>query len=89
MVTKAQTPAEALAGLVEGVTAKWAKQRKAEERDTNARARRNDRLIYYRRPMNLRDAAFRVMRDAYLAASATARCPPTRGKFTMPPAQRS
>ncbi len=75
MVTKAQTPAKALAGLVEGVTAKWAKQRKAEERDANARARRNDRLIYYRRPWSLRDAAFRVMRDAYLAASANGTLP--------------
>jgi hypothetical protein len=75
MVTKAQTPAEALAGLVEGVTAKWAKQRKAEERGANARGRRNDRLIYYRRPWSLRDAAFRVMRDAYLAASANGTLP--------------
>ena len=75
MVTKAQTPAEALAGLVEGVTAKWAKQRKAEERDANARARRNDQLIYYRRPWSLREAAFRVMRDAYLAASANGTLP--------------
>jgi hypothetical protein len=75
MVRKAQPPAEALAGLVEGVTAKWAKQRKAEERDANARGRRNDRLIYYRRPWSLRDAAFRVMRDAYLAASANGTLP--------------
>jgi hypothetical protein len=71
MVTaKAKTPAEALVGLVEGVTAKWTKQRKAEERDAHARARRNDRLIYYSRPVSLREAAFQVMRDAYMAASA-------------------
>jgi hypothetical protein len=41
------SPAKAIADLVEGVTEKWAKQRKAEERDSSARLRRNDRLVYY------------------------------------------
>ena len=69
------SPAKVIADLIEGVTEKWTKQRKAEERDANARSRRNDRLIYYRRPLSLRDAAFRVMRDAYLAASANGTLP--------------
>jgi hypothetical protein len=75
-MVKAQSPAQALAGLVEGVTSKWAKQRRAEERDSAARARRNDRLIRHRyRTISLREAAFRVMRDAYMAASANGRLP--------------
>jgi hypothetical protein len=34
--------AKAIADLIEGVTEKWSKQRKAEERDASARLRRND-----------------------------------------------
>jgi hypothetical protein len=42
-MVKVQSPSKALAGLVEGVTAKWAKQRRSEERAGNARAaRRSD-----------------------------------------------
>jgi hypothetical protein len=68
-MVKHQSPAEALTALVEGATAKWAKQRRAEERDAHARERRNDRLIYFRRPLNLREAAWRVLPQAYAAAS--------------------
>jgi hypothetical protein len=68
MVTK--TPAAVVLGLLEGATDRWAKQRRAEERDRSARARRNERLIRRCRPMNLKEAAFHVMRDAYMAASA-------------------
>jgi hypothetical protein len=75
MVRKAQTPAEILAGLVEGATAKWAKQRKAEERDAKALARREDRLVRYQRPVSQRDAAFYVMQWAYLEASANGTLP--------------
>jgi hypothetical protein len=66
---KHQSPAEALTALVEGVTAKWAKQRKAEERDAGARQRRYDRLIRFQRPVSLREAAWRVLPQAYAAAS--------------------
>jgi len=64
------SPAKAIADLIEGVTEKWAKQRKTEERDSSARLRRNDRLVYYVRPISLKESAYRVMRQAYMAASA-------------------
>jgi hypothetical protein len=64
------SPAKAIADLIEGVTEKWAKQRKAEERDSSARRRRDDRFIYYVRPISLKDAARDVMRQAYMQASA-------------------
>jgi hypothetical protein len=63
------SPAKAIAGLVEGVTAKWAKQRRAEERDSNARLRRRDRMVCRHQSISLREAAFNVMEDAYMAAS--------------------
>ena len=70
------SPAKAIADLIEGVTEKWAKQRKAEERDASARLRRDDRMVYYRvRPISLKDAAYRVMRQAYMAASANGTLP--------------
>jgi hypothetical protein len=74
-MVKGQSPAAVLAGLVEGVTAKWAKQRRSEERDANARARRIDRLIRYQRPMSLREAAFRVLPQAFARASDEGRLP--------------
>ena len=64
------SPAKAIVDLIEGLTEKWAKQRKAEERDSSARLRRNDRFVYYVRPTSLKEAAYRVMRQAYMAASA-------------------
>ena len=75
MVKKTQTPAEALTALVEGATKKWAKQRQAEERDARARERRNDRLIYYHRPLNLKEAAWRELPKAYATASANGTLP--------------
>jgi hypothetical protein len=47
------SPAKAIADLIEGVTEKWSKQRRAEERDASARLRRNDRMVYYVRPVSL------------------------------------
>lgn len=64
------SPAKAIADLIEGVTEKWAKQRKAEERDSSARLRRDDRFVYYARPISLKGAAYRVMERAYMAVSA-------------------
>jgi hypothetical protein len=64
------SPAKAIAALVEGVTAKWAKQRRAEERDSNARLRRLDRMVGRPLSISLREAAWDVMEDAYTAASA-------------------
>ena len=85
MAMKSQSPAAALTGLVEGVTAKWAKQRRAEERDATARARRDDRMIRWDRPVSLRKAAFQVMQDAYMAASANGTLP---AKSIMQPAPK-
>jgi hypothetical protein len=74
-VNLSSSPAKAIADLIEGVTEKWAKQRRAEERDRSARARRADRLIRRERPMSLKDAAASVMEQAYMAASANATLP--------------
>ena len=68
-------PANAIADLIEGVTEKWAKQRRAEERDRSARARRADRLIRRERPTSIKDAAASVMEQAYMAASANGTLP--------------
>jgi hypothetical protein len=55
--------------LVEGVTAKWAKQKRMEIRDDSARARREERMIRRDRPETIEDVAYDVMRAAYLKAS--------------------
>jgi hypothetical protein len=81
------SPAKAIADLIEGVTEKWSKQRKAEERDASARLRRNDRMVYYVRPVSLKDAARRVMRQAYMQASAdgTLTCNPRQLMYCARP----
>jgi hypothetical protein len=65
--------AEAIIGAVEGVTKKWAKQRKAEERRASARSRR----AYVFRParLTIKEVAGEVMRDAYLKASGGGKLP--------------
>ena len=65
---------DAIIGALEGVTKKWAKQRKREERDTNARANRGYVLVR-RHHVTIRDAAWEVMEEAYLKASAGGRLP--------------
>jgi hypothetical protein len=64
----------AIADLIRGVTGKWAKQRKAEERHARAAERREEALISYRR-VSLKEAAAEVMREAYLKASANGTLP--------------
>ena len=54
-------------GAVTGVTKKWAKQRKAEERHANAEA--NRRFVMTSSRYTIKDAAWDVMEDAYLKAS--------------------
>ena len=61
-------PVDAIKSTVQSVTKDWAKQRKAEERDRNAASNRRTRLIPSYR-VTLREAAFEVMEEAYLAAS--------------------
>jgi hypothetical protein len=68
--------AAALVGAVNGVTKKWAKQRKAEERHASAAANRAWRMRRRRDDrVNLKDAAEMVMADAYRAASGNGRLP--------------
>jgi len=61
------SPANAIRGAVQSVTKDWAKVRKAEERNRNAAFNRRARLVRSYR-MTLREAAFEVMEEAYLAA---------------------
>lgn len=61
-------------GTIEAVTAKWAKQRKAEERHASAIANRRSAMMLYL-PTTIKDAAWDVMEQAYLKASANGRLP--------------
>jgi hypothetical protein len=65
--------AEAIIGAVEGVTKKWAKQRKAEERRASARSRRA--YVFRQARVTIKDVAYKVMRDAYLKASGGGKLP--------------
>jgi hypothetical protein len=60
--------ASAIINAVRGVTAKWAKQRKREEREASAGARRREGLIRSRR-VTLKKAAYEAMDAAYAKAS--------------------
>ena len=65
---------KAIIGAVQGVTAKWTKQRKAEERHAAARARRWD-VMTYSRSITIKDAAYDAIPAAYMKASANNRLP--------------
>ena len=60
--------AEVIIGAVEGVTKKWATQRKREERDARTRERRQDAWEKQSKT-SIKDAADEVMERAYLHAS--------------------
>jgi hypothetical protein len=64
-----------LANLILKATAKWKKQRTAEIRDRSAMLRRREALRPRYRPLTLKDAAARVMEQAYLKASANGTLP--------------
>jgi hypothetical protein len=66
--------ATAIIGAVNGVTAKWAKQRRAEERERSRSLRRREALVRSHR-VTIRDAAFDGMEAAYLKASTGGRYP--------------
>ena len=68
-MTKPNTTAAALIEITRGVTKRWAKQRKAEERHATARANRIY-LMTRMREDTIKDVAYGVMEKAYLAASA-------------------
>lgn len=63
---------DAIAGAVQAVTKKWAKQRKAEERNSSARSRRS----YYSSRVNFSDVADKILPRAYMHASGN-------GKYTV------
>jgi hypothetical protein len=65
---------EMIEKAVERVTRAWAKQRRAEERDASARARRWDALARSRK-IEIKEAATMVMKEAYLHASANGALP--------------
>jgi hypothetical protein len=73
-VPRYKDPADAIIGLTKSATKIWTKQRRAEERDRNARANRKYRMIKSER-VTIRDAAFQVMEEAYQKASNNGKLP--------------
>jgi hypothetical protein len=69
-----ESVADRLLGSVLHVTKDWAKQRKAEERHASAEANREARLTRVRYH-DFKSASFKVMEQAYLAASDNGRLP--------------
>lgn len=67
--------ADRLKDSVIGVTKDWAKQRKREERDASARVNRHARLVRASDYYNFKSAAFEIMEEAYMAASADGSLP--------------
>jgi hypothetical protein len=67
---------KAILNAVRKGTAKWAKQRKAEERHAAAAFNRRMRLLSTRR-LTIKDIAYEVMERAYMAASDNGRLPAT------------
>ena len=65
----------ALSSSVRSVTKEWTRQRTAEERAASAAANREARLCRVPRSTTIREAAFDVMEQAYLAASDDGRLP--------------
>ena len=65
---------DAIIGAVQGVTKKWAKQRKREEREASAHLNRRYAMVraYH---VSIKDAAWDIMKKAYLKASANGRLP--------------
>jgi hypothetical protein len=66
--------ARSIIAAVQGVTKKWAKQRKAEERHLAARENRVIAMMRYRH-VSIREAAWRIMERAYMQASADGTLP--------------
>jgi hypothetical protein len=82
------TVRDAAASALETITGRWAKQRKAEERDHSRRLRRRDQLVDKPERVSIKDAAWVVMRDAYLKASDNGQLPvkPRQIMYTARPA---
>jgi hypothetical protein len=65
---------ESIIKAITDVTAKWTNQRKAEERNQQAALRRRERMLSVRET-TIREAAWEIMRAAYLKASANGKYP--------------
>jgi hypothetical protein len=65
---------QSIIDAVEGVTSKWAKQRKAEERAASARARRRD-VMTRQRQHSLADIVYHVLPEAWANASGDGKYP--------------
>jgi hypothetical protein len=61
--------ADAIVKLSKKVTKKWAKQRTREVKNKRARTQRTERMIYYIPKVTLKQAAAKIMPDAYDQAS--------------------
>ena len=81
MTAKSINIADSITAAVQNVTKAWTKQRRAEERDASRRRHRFTRLVRYRE-ITIKEAAFRVMQEAYLKASDGGRLP-TRPRQIM------
>ncbi len=66
--------ASMISSLVQSVTKPWAKQRKAEERQANARTRRYETMTRNYRE-SIKDVAWEIMEQAYLKASSDGKLP--------------
>ena len=66
--------ADQIIGAVQAVTGRWARQRKAEERHSNAEANRRDAMVRRRR-VTIKEAAYDAMPAAYAKASANGTLP--------------
>jgi hypothetical protein len=75
MVATMSSVADRLKNSVLNVTKDWAKQRKAEERHASAAANREAKLIRASDYYNFKSAAFEIMEEAYLKASANGTLP--------------
>ncbi|UGY08591.1 hypothetical protein [Phyllobacterium pellucidum] len=60
---------KAILEAVEGVTKKWAKQRKAEERDASARMNRRNAMLRKVRRVTIKDAVWQILPEAWGKAS--------------------
>ena len=67
--------AKTIADMLAKSTDRWAKQRKAEIRDRSAFLRRADRMSRRERPLKQTEASIRLMRSAYMTASANGTLP--------------
>ena len=74
VVVEESSKSAAIIGAVQGVTKKWAKQRKREEREASARQNRHY-VMTQTYHVSTKEAAWDIMEEAYLKASANGTLP--------------